>query len=51
MFCSPNQWKATKFPRDKFYDSKSKAGGVLMHSKVRYIIVSIRYPILCSIYR
>lgn len=35
MFCSPNQWKGAKFPRDKFYDSKSKAGGVLMHSKVR----------------
>ncbi|KIM82075.1 hypothetical protein PILCRDRAFT_786360 [Piloderma croceum F 1598] len=33
MFCSPNQWRATKFPRDKFYDSKSKAGGMLMHSK------------------
>jgi len=35
MFCSRNQWKATKFPRDKFHDSNSKAGGVLMHSKVR----------------
>jgi hypothetical protein len=34
MFCSPNQWRATKFPRDKFYDSKSKGGAVLMHSKV-----------------
>jgi len=34
MFCSRNQWKATKFPRDKFHDSNSKAGGVLMHSKM-----------------
>jgi len=34
MFCSPNQWRATRFPRDKFHDSKSKAGSVLMHSKM-----------------
>ena len=38
MFCAPNQWRAAKFPRDKFYDSKSKAGGVLMHSKVRCLV-------------
>jgi tyrosyl-DNA phosphodiesterase 1 len=41
MFCSPNQWRATKFPRDKFYDSKSKAGGVLMHSKVYYYTITL----------
>ena len=34
MFCRRNQWQAETFPRHLFYDSNSKAGGVLMHSKV-----------------
>jgi tyrosyl-DNA phosphodiesterase 1 len=41
MFCSPNQWRATKFPRDKFYDSKSRGGGVLMHSKVSRLFIIV----------
>lgn len=34
MFCRREQWSAPKFPRDHFHDSKSKAGRVLMHSKM-----------------
>lgn len=34
MFCRRNQWESAKFPRELFHDSKSKRGGVLMHSKV-----------------
>jgi len=34
MFCRKNQWEGTKFPRELFHDSKSKRGGVLMHTKM-----------------
>ncbi|KAI0341097.1 phospholipase D/nuclease [Trametopsis cervina] len=34
MFCRRNQWEAAKFPRELFYDSRSKRGRVLMHSKM-----------------
>ncbi|KAI0087489.1 tyrosyl-DNA phosphodiesterase-domain-containing protein [Irpex rosettiformis] len=34
MFCRRTQWEAAKFPRELFYDSKSKRGRVLMHSKM-----------------
>ncbi|KAF9449699.1 phospholipase D/nuclease [Macrolepiota fuliginosa MF-IS2] len=34
IFCRRRQWAAKNFPRDKFYDSKSKGGPVLMHSKM-----------------
>ncbi|KAJ3481086.1 hypothetical protein NLI96_g7894 [Meripilus lineatus] len=34
MFCRRNQWDAAKFPRDHFFDSKSRRGSVLMHTKV-----------------
>ena len=36
MFCSRRQWSFPKFPRESFYDSNSKGGRVLMHSKVIY---------------
>ena len=34
MFCQRRQWEGPKFPRQLFYDSNSKRGRVLMHSKV-----------------
>ncbi|KAF8991300.1 phospholipase D nuclease [Cyathus striatus] len=34
IFCRRKQWAAKNFPRDLFYDSKSKGGPVLMHSKM-----------------
>ncbi|RDB17512.1 Tyrosyl-DNA phosphodiesterase 1 [Hypsizygus marmoreus] len=34
IFCRRKQWASKNFPRDHFYDSKSKAGPVLMHSKM-----------------
>ncbi|KJA22168.1 hypothetical protein HYPSUDRAFT_41333 [Hypholoma sublateritium FD-334 SS-4] len=34
IFCRRKQWVAKNFPRSHFYDSKSKAGPVLMHSKM-----------------
>ncbi|KAJ3548645.1 hypothetical protein NMY22_g1191 [Coprinellus aureogranulatus] len=34
IFCRRKQWMAKNYPREKFYDSKSKAGPVLMHSKM-----------------
>ncbi|KAM6493152.1 Tyrosyl-DNA phosphodiesterase domain containing protein [Amanita muscaria] len=34
IFCKRRQWAAKNFPRDKFYESRSKAGPVLMHSKM-----------------
>ncbi|TDL27098.1 phospholipase D/nuclease [Rickenella mellea] len=34
MFCRKNQWEGAKFPRELFYDSNSKRGGVLMHTKM-----------------
>ncbi|TCD60766.1 hypothetical protein EIP91_009535 [Steccherinum ochraceum] len=34
MFCRRQQWEAAKFPRDHFYDSNSRRGRVLMHSKM-----------------
>ncbi|KAG8995143.1 hypothetical protein FRB94_009383 [Tulasnella sp. JGI-2019a] len=34
MFCREKQWSAKTFPRQLFYDSKSKRGGILMHSKM-----------------
>ncbi|EKM76167.1 hypothetical protein AGABI1DRAFT_45345 [Agaricus bisporus var. burnettii JB137-S8] len=41
IFCRRKQWAAKNFPRDKFYVSKSKAGPVLMHSKM--IIATIQH--------
>ncbi|KAF8637199.1 hypothetical protein AX16_010858 [Volvariella volvacea WC 439] len=34
IFCRRKQWEAKNYPRDHFYDSKSKAGFALMHSKM-----------------
>ncbi|KAF8961659.1 tyrosyl-DNA phosphodiesterase-domain-containing protein [Flammula alnicola] len=34
IFCRRKQWAAKNFPRTHFYDSKSKGGPVLMHSKM-----------------
>ncbi|KAK0490374.1 tyrosyl-DNA phosphodiesterase-domain-containing protein [Armillaria novae-zelandiae] len=34
MFCRKAQWSGKYFPRDRFYDSKSRAGKVLMHTKM-----------------
>ncbi|EDR09713.1 uncharacterized protein LACBIDRAFT_319104 [Laccaria bicolor S238N-H82] len=34
IFCRRKQWSTKNFPRDHFYDSKSKGGPVLMHSKM-----------------
>ncbi|TEB20188.1 phospholipase D/nuclease [Coprinellus micaceus] len=34
IFCRRKQWSAKNFPRESFHDSKSKAGPVLMHSKM-----------------
>ncbi|KAK0205913.1 tyrosyl-DNA phosphodiesterase-domain-containing protein [Desarmillaria ectypa] len=34
MFCRKAQWSGKSFPRDKFYDSRSRAGKVLMHTKM-----------------
>ena len=36
IFCRRKQWSAKNFPRGQFYDSKSKGGQVLMHSKVGF---------------
>lgn len=33
IFARRKQWAAKNFPRGLFYDSKSKGGPVLMHSK------------------
>lgn len=35
IFCRRKQWDAKNCPKDLFYDSKSKGGPVLMHSKVK----------------
>jgi tyrosyl-DNA phosphodiesterase 1 len=34
MFFKRTDWASGGFPRELFHDSKSKRGGVLMHSKV-----------------
>ncbi|KAH7108394.1 phospholipase D/nuclease [Auriculariales sp. MPI-PUGE-AT-0066] len=34
MFCDKATWENPKFPRDSFYDSNSKRGRVLMHTKM-----------------
>ena len=34
MFFKRVDWASAGFPRELFHDSKSKRGGVLMHSKV-----------------
>ncbi|CAE6457552.1 unnamed protein product [Rhizoctonia solani] len=34
MFCQRKQWDASTFPKKHFYDSNSKRGKVLMHSKM-----------------
>ncbi|KAL5478752.1 hypothetical protein ACEPAI_2029 [Sanghuangporus weigelae] len=34
MFCRKAQWESKNFPRELFYDSNSKRGRVLMHSKM-----------------
>ncbi|KAF8215108.1 tyrosyl-DNA phosphodiesterase I [Mycena galopus ATCC 62051] len=33
LFCAKEKWEAKNFPRGAFYDSKSRAGNVLMHTK------------------
>ena len=35
MFFKRVDWASQAFPRELFHDSRSKRGGVLMHSKVR----------------
>ncbi|KDQ55780.1 hypothetical protein JAAARDRAFT_159157 [Jaapia argillacea MUCL 33604] len=40
MFCRKSQWEAAKFPRELFYDSNSKQGRILMHTKM--IIATFR---------
>ncbi|TFK73058.1 phospholipase D/nuclease [Pluteus cervinus] len=34
LFCRRRQWSAKNYPKDRFYNTKSKAGAVLMHSKM-----------------
>ncbi|KAJ7483429.1 tyrosyl-DNA phosphodiesterase-domain-containing protein [Mycena latifolia] len=34
LFCTRKKWDGTPFPRSAFYDSKSRAGRVLMHTKM-----------------
>ncbi|KAF8900465.1 tyrosyl-DNA phosphodiesterase-domain-containing protein [Gymnopilus junonius] len=34
IFCRRRQWSSKNFPKDIFYDSRSKGGPVLMHSKM-----------------
>jgi tyrosyl-DNA phosphodiesterase-1 len=34
MFFKRADWGSSGFPRELFHDSKSRRGGVLMHSKV-----------------
>ncbi|CAE6457156.1 unnamed protein product [Rhizoctonia solani] len=34
MFCQRRQWDASTFPKSNFYDSNSKRGKVMMHSKL-----------------
>jgi tyrosyl-DNA phosphodiesterase-1 len=34
MFCQRKQWDVATFPKKHFYDSNSKRGKILMHSKV-----------------
>ncbi|KAG9019606.1 hypothetical protein FRB90_012452 [Tulasnella sp. 427] len=34
MFCREKQWEAKTYPKQLFHDSKSKRGGILMHSKM-----------------
>jgi tyrosyl-DNA phosphodiesterase-1 len=43
MFCRKRSWEAAKFPRNLFYESRSKRGRVLMHSKVCSGIRTHRY--------
>lgn len=50
LFCRRNQWKATKFPRQLFHDSRSRAGDVLMHTKVRPILLKSRILLSKLIY-
>ena len=35
MFCRRNQWEGKNFPRELFYQTRSRRGRVLMHSKIR----------------
>ncbi|KAJ7663951.1 tyrosyl-DNA phosphodiesterase-domain-containing protein [Mycena polygramma] len=34
LFCTRKKWKVPSFPRKAFYDSKSSAGPVLLHTKM-----------------
>ncbi|KAJ7262092.1 tyrosyl-DNA phosphodiesterase-domain-containing protein, partial [Mycena rebaudengoi] len=34
LFCKRKQWEVKNFPRNHFYDSKSRAGPALMHTKM-----------------
>ncbi|KIK61610.1 hypothetical protein GYMLUDRAFT_42622 [Collybiopsis luxurians FD-317 M1] len=40
IFCTRRQWEAQNFPRHMFYDSNSKAGSTLMHTKMMVCTVS-----------
>ena len=57
MFCRRNQWEGARFPRHLFHDSRSKRGGVLMHTKVRLqtkLIVFLTracYQMILGLYR
>ncbi|TFY75145.1 hypothetical protein EWM64_g8867 [Hericium alpestre] len=42
IFCRRKQWEATKFPRELFYESRSKRGRILMHTKM--IIATLEKP-------
>jgi len=46
MFFKRADWASNGFPRELFHDSKSKRGGVLMHSKV-WLPILISLPV-CS---
>ncbi len=49
MFCRKAQWSGKNFPRDRFYDSKSRAGKVLMHTKVmRYLPIGPQPDLMSS---
>lgn len=44
MFCRSKQWEARTFPKELFYDSNSKRGRVLMHSKVYHLLSLLFIP-------
>ncbi|KAJ3753165.1 tyrosyl-DNA phosphodiesterase-domain-containing protein [Lentinula raphanica] len=40
LFCNRSKWESPNFPRHLFYDSQSKAGRTLLHTKMIVSIVS-----------